>query len=206
MESSLSVVDWASAALLVAATNNRGNNFFMFEFLLFRVTGGSGNHARYSGKRADQQIGVNRIKIFSRCLILALPVALVLGCGGSATAHPLTLDNGWVRGMPPGVDMTAAYGRFINAGDETIEIASFESDSFASVSLHQTTIEGGTSGMKPVRTWSIEPGTAAVLAPGALHLMLMQATREIVVGSTVELSLISTSGQSYHFTLQVEAR
>jgi len=102
--------------------------------------------------------------------------------------------------------MTAAYGRFINTGDETIEIAAFESDSFANVSLHQSTIENGTSVMKPVKAWSIEPGTAAVLEPGGMHLMLMQATREIATGSTVQLALISTSGKRYPFTLQVEAR
>jgi hypothetical protein len=104
------------------------------------------------------------------------------------------------------MNMTAAYGRFINSGADTIEIASFESDSFASVSLHQTMIEDGTSRMKELKHWSIEPGTAAVLEPGGLHLMLMQPKREIVVGSTVELTLISTSGHGYHFTLRVEAR
>jgi len=102
--------------------------------------------------------------------------------------------------------MTVAYGRFINSGADTIEIASFESDSFASVSLHQTTIDDGMSRMQELKKWSIEPGATAVLEPGGLHLMLMQATREIVVGSTVQLTLISTSGQSYHFTLKVEAR
>jgi len=108
--------------------------------------------------------------------------------------------------MPPGAGMTAAYGRFINSGADAIEIATFECDSFASVSLHQTVMEDGTSRMKELKTWSIKPGAAAVLEPGGLHLMLMQPTREIVVGSTVELALISTSGQDYHFTLKVEAR
>ena len=130
----------------------------------------------------------------------------MLACSGNATNAHLSLDNGWVRGMPPGTNMTAAYGRFVNSGAATIEIASFKSDSFGSVSLHQTTIEDGTSRMQELKHWSIEPGATAVLEPGGLHLMLMQATRKIVVGSTVELSLISTSGQSYHFTLKVEAR
>jgi len=129
----------------------------------------------------------------------------MLACSGNATNAHLSLDNGWVRGMPPGTNMTAAYGRFINSGADTIEITSFESDSFASVSLHQTTIEDGTSRMQELKHWSIEPGATAVLEPGGLHLMLMQPTREIVAGSTVELSLISTSGQGYHFTLKVEA-
>jgi len=130
----------------------------------------------------------------------------MLACSGNATNAHLSLNNGWVRGMPPGTNMTAAYGRFVNSDAKTIEIASFESDSFASVGLHQTTIEDGTSRMQELKNWSIDPGAAVVLEPGGLHLMLMQPTREIVVGSTVELSLISTSGQDYHFTLKVEAR
>lgn len=129
----------------------------------------------------------------------------MLACSGNATNVHLSLDNGWVRGMPPGTNMTAAYGRFINSGPDTIEIVSFESDSFASVSLHQTMVEDGTSRMKELMHWSIEPGAAAVLEPGGLHLMLMQPKRKIVVGSTVELTLISSSGQGYHFLLKVEA-
>jgi hypothetical protein len=130
----------------------------------------------------------------------------MLACSGPATNAHLSLDDGWVRGMPPGTNMTAAYGRFVNSGPDPIEIASFDSASFASASLHQTMIEDGTSRMKALRNWSIEPGANVVLEPGGLHLMLMQPTREIVVGSTVELSLTSTSGQVYKFTLKVEAR
>jgi periplasmic copper chaperone A len=130
----------------------------------------------------------------------------MLACDGNDTSVQLALADGWVRGMPPGMNMTAAYGRFVNLGDSAIEIVAIESDSFASVSLHQTTAEAGTSRMKPVIAWSIEPGATAVLEPGGLHLMMMQPTRELVVGSTVELTLTSNSGQSYHFTLKVEAR
>lgn len=176
MESSLSLADWAIAALLVAVINNRGKSFFMFKF---------------------------RPSLF---VILALLTVLMLACDGNNTSARLALADGWVRGMPPGMNMTAAYGRFVNSGDGAIEIVALESDSFASVSLHQTTTEAGTSHMKPVDVWSIEPGATAVLEPGGLHLMMMQPRRELAVGSTVKLSLTSNSGRSYHFTLKVEAR
>ena len=58
-------------------------------------------------------------------------------CGPAAAPPGLSLEDGWVRAMAPGMTMTAAYGRFVNNGPERIEIREFGSDSFEDVSLHE---------------------------------------------------------------------
>jgi hypothetical protein len=131
---------------------------------------------------------------------------LLAGCEPDPTAIVLSLEDGWVRAVPPGMKMTAAYGRFTNHGMDTIEIISFRSDSFTDVGLHQTTMENGVSKMEQVSNWSLSPGTRTVLKPGALHLMLMDPTRKIRPGDSIGLTLIAANGEQYRFSLPVETR
>ncbi len=131
---------------------------------------------------------------------------LLAGCGPNPTAHVLSLEDGWVRAVPPGMKMTAAYGSFTNHGTEIIEITSFSSDSFTDVSLHQTTMENGVSKMEQLPGWSQSAGTRTVLKPGGLHLMLMDPTREIHPGDSIGLTLIAANGEQYRFSLPVETR
>jgi len=111
-----------------------------------------------------------------------------------------------VRAMPPGMQMTAAYGIIINHGNSTVEIASFSSDSFAAVSLHLTTVKNGVSKMQQLPGLTQSAGTSSVLQPGGLHLMLMKPTKEIHPGDHIGLTLLTASGEQYRFSLPVEAR
>jgi len=102
--------------------------------------------------------------------------------------------------------MTAAYGRIANGGAESVEITSFESEDFANVSLHVTTIENGVSKMKSAPKITLAPGASAVLEPGGLHLMLMQPTRKVRPGDSIGVTLVTAGGERFAFKLPVEAR
>lgn len=131
---------------------------------------------------------------------------LLGGCEPVPTAPVLSLEDGWVRAMSPGMKMTAAYGAFTNHGTETIEITSFSSDSFTAVSLHLTKLEDGVSKMEQLPGFSQPPETSAVLKPGGLHLMLMNPTKETHPGDRIGLTLIAANGVQYQFYLPVETR
>lgn len=135
-------------------------------------------------------------------LILAI---LITSCADKANDPILMLEDGWVRAMPPGSGMTAAYGRFIYQGATTIEFTSFRSDAYEDVSLHQTVIENGISRMKPA-VWSQVPGATFTLEPGGYHLMLMEPSRETTPGDMVGLTLVAVDGQEFSFSLPVVAR
>lgn len=148
-------------------------------------------------------ITVMKLSQISNLFVLTV---LLAGCEPDPTAPILSLEDGWVRAVPPGMKMTAAYGRFTNHGMDTIEIISFSSDSFTDVGLHQTTMENGVSKMEQVSDWSLSPGTRTVLKPGGLHLMLMDPTREIRPGDSIGLTLIAANGEQYRFSLPVETQ
>jgi periplasmic copper chaperone A len=142
----------------------------------------------------------------AKIAIWTLILGLLSACG---QAHPelnLLLADGWVRAVPPGSGMTAAYGKFTNVGSQAIRISGLHSDTYKDVSLHRTAVEHGISRMQPMPDWQLDPGKTTVLEPGGYHLMLMQPIREIHPGDHVRLVLTTTGGEKFEFSLPVEAR
>ena len=136
--------------------------------------------------------------------ILLMP--LLLACKSSSQTDGISFEDAWVRAMPPGMKMTAAYGRLTNHGDEKVNITAFSSDSFADVSLHETLVENGVSSMHQLPGLEQSAGSTTVLKPGGLHLMLMKPTRELHPGDRVSLTMIASDGAEYSFSLPLEAR
>jgi copper(I)-binding protein len=139
------------------------------------------------------------------CLIILL-ASTVSACKPESTEPDISMQSAWVRAMPPGMSMTAAYGNFINKLPHPVEIHTFGSDSFDNVSLHQTIIEDDVSKMVAVPILLLEPGVQVSLRPGDLHLMMMSPTKQLSPGDQVELRFLSSDGQSFVFMLPVEAR
>jgi copper(I)-binding protein len=101
--------------------------------------------------------------------------------------------------------MTAAYGELQNNSTGTIRLIAYDSDSFSSVSLHQSIVENGVSRMLEQTDVQIAAGEILTLQPGGLHLMLMRPSGKILVGNEVEIG-IQSDGQRFVFKLPVEAR
>lgn len=99
----------------------------------------------------------------------------------------LQINNAWVRAMPPGSMMTAAYARITNTTARDMEITAFSSPQYRSVSLHQTVVdENGVSKMEEIPQLVIAAGQTVVLEPGGKHLMLMAA----VDGNPTKVNII----------------
>jgi len=133
-------------------------------------------------------------------------VVLLSACEPVPPSSLMSMENGWVRAMPPGLGMTAAYGLITNHDSDTITVSSFASDSFESVSLHRTRIENGVSRMEQLPGLTLAGGASSLLEPGGLHLMLMKPSRNTLPGDKVGLTLTTSGGQQFHFYLPVEAR
>lgn len=138
--------------------------------------------------------------------ILALLLVAMTACCASKSESELQVTEAWVRAMLPSSNVTSAYGKFSNQGAVSIEIVAITSDSFSRVSLHETRIQQGVSRMESHSSWILQPGNDLVLQPGGLHLMLMQPTRDIQVGSEITLIVTEKSGKTFEFLLRVEAR
>ena len=108
--------------------------------------------------------------------------------------------------MPPGMKMTAGFGRLHNSDSEALEISAYSSPSFGDVSLHRTELVDGVSKMREVGALVIDPNGEVVLEPGGYHLMLMMPTGDIQPGQVVRLEMDSADGRRFSFDMRVERR
>lgn len=142
-------------------------------------------------------------------LFLWLAVSAGLPCWTSSVAAgdaELVFDDPWVRAMPPGMKMTAGFGRLRNTGSETIELVAFASPAFGEVSLHRTEIIDGVNRMREVPALAIAAGETLALEPGGYHLMLMMPSEPLAPGQRVSLDMVTGDGRAYRFEVPVERR
>ena len=116
---------------------------------------------------------------------------MVLHCA-SVTAAPF-IAGAWIRALPG--DLPAAgYLVIQNDGDSALDLKRVSSPRFAEVMVHRSVNVHGQEGMMAVDTLTIPPHRNVLLAPGGLHLMLMDPTPPLQVGETVHLRFEFSSG------------
>ncbi|MBT8048980.1 MAG: copper chaperone PCu(A)C [Xanthomonadales bacterium] len=130
---------------------------------------------------------------------------LLVACSPGSKAGPEFTES-WVRPVPPGMKMTAAFGVLSNPGRSDIEFVSFASPDFGDVSLHRTEVQDGVSRMLEVPALSIGAGAEVMLEPGGYHLMLMMPVGEIQPGRTVTIELATADGRRFSYQVPVERR
>jgi copper(I)-binding protein len=132
--------------------------------------------------------------------ILVWAVLLLSACSGGSDA---VIANPWVRAMPPGSAMTAAYFEFSNrtGSDQTIVAAS--SDAFELVEIHRTITADGISRMQQQDAVVVAPGETVSFAPQGRHLMLMRPRGTIQPGQVIGFDLHLDDGQIVTFSAEV---
>jgi len=115
----------------------------------------------------------------SMALLLAVP----------ALGQPLVVDDARVRAMPPGAANSAGYLTVTNSSESPLTIIGASSPAASRVELHTTLQQDGMMRMRAVESLPLAPGESAELAPGGMHLMLMQLTTPLVPGNTMQLCL-----------------
>lgn len=106
-----------------------------------------------------------------------------------------SMKDGWIRLGPTAMPMMAGFGKITNACNAPAVVVAASSPSFAEVSLHETRIENDMSRMREVRALRLSAGETAVLAPGGMHLMLMQPIAALKAGDKVMLKLKLQDGR-----------
>ncbi len=98
--------------------------------------------------------------------------ALFLAGCGTESRPPLVADNVVVTAPMPGMTMSAAYMSLTNHSDQTMRVSRVTSPHYASVELHETTMENGVARMRALPELEISAGATVMLQRGAKHLML----------------------------------
>ncbi|MDD3763820.1 MAG: copper chaperone PCu(A)C [Nevskiales bacterium] len=121
------------------------------------------------------------------------------------TASPLRISDAWVRATPPGAQVAAGYMTIRNTGPAPLRVTGARSDRAGKVQIHSMTMADGQMRMREVPDGlAIAPGAQVTLAPGGLHLMLMQLDGPIADGETVAIDLLLDDGST--LALQLPAR
>lgn len=123
-------------------------------------------------------------------------LVLLLGVA-PAFAGGLQLREGFIRELPPGQMISAAYMDLVNDSDRPVAIVAASSDSAGSAELHAHQHSNGMMQMQPVRRLEIPARGHVVLAPGGYHLMLINLKRSLRAGEQVGITLFDEEGKFY---------
>jgi periplasmic copper chaperone A len=120
-----------------------------------------------------------------------LLIALVLSClatlaaPGAARAQQMQVLEAWTRAAP--ADRPAAvYLQLAGGPDRLLGVAS---DVAGRAELHETIVEDGVAKMRPVAGVLISPGARTRLAPGGMHIMLLDLKKPLKEGDVIRLAL-----------------
>jgi copper(I)-binding protein len=135
------------------------------------------------------------------CVVVLASLLSASACAGPPCAPRVT--DGWIR-VTPGGSMLAGYARIENACASTASIVGASSPAFADTSIHETTLQGGMSRMRPVPRLQVPAHGDVALRPGGVHLMLMQPAAALKAGDTVEIDFALEDGRTLRgrFTLR----
>lgn len=112
-----------------------------------------------------------------------------MACSSAATAGGVTVDEAWVRAMPPGQSVTALYFTVENNSGESCTLTSVSTPEASRTELHRTTEEDGVARMRLQASIDIPAQGEAQLRPGGDHIMLFDVGRQLARGDQVSAEL-----------------
>ena len=117
---------------------------------------------------------------------------LLWACAGVAAAAPsgcLEVQQAWARYIPSNA-MAAGYAVLANTCGQPVTVVGARSAAFGQVMLHESRVgDDGVSRMRHVDELLIPAHGRVELAPGGLHLMLMDARQPVMGGTLLPLVL-----------------
>ena len=119
---------------------------------------------------------------------LLLAASFCLGACGQAAEAQLVVEEGYVRGLPPGQQVTAAFMTLRNTGTTTLRVSEVYSALAERVEFHAHRHVDGMMRMQQQAELIIPGDTALQLEPGRMHLMLIGLRKELSPGDKVPIS------------------
>jgi len=133
--------------------------------------------------------------LFSACLLLLANLSFAKG---------VSVDEPYVREVPPGQMISATFMTLKNDTDKDIALIKASSDVAKNVELHEHVHEGGMMKMRQVPKIIIPAHGITELKPGGYHIMLIGLQRKIKSGDKVTLNLEFDNGNKETITATVK--
>lgn len=135
----------------------------------------------------------------------AVFLAFVLLLSPVFSCFALDAEDGYVRGLPPGQPVTAAFMRLVNPDDQALEIVAATTGSAERAEIHAHRHRDGMMSMERVDSISVPAKGEFVLAPGGHHLMLINLHKPLREGDTVSIELTDNNGKVLALKLPVRS-
>ncbi len=122
-----------------------------------------------------------------------VPALTFLTATAALAAEPsdLSVSDCWIRSTPGG---GAAYFTLHNGGDHAAALVSVNLDAYGMAMLHQTRMVNGMMHMTEADTVPVPAHGDVAFAPGSYHVMLMDAKKTAIIGSSTVLTLTFKGG------------
>ena len=115
----------------------------------------------------------------------------------------LEISEARIKNLPPTVPVRAGYMTIHNSSQMAVSIVAIRSDAFANVEIHRSVMQDGMMRMDRVENLEIASGASQQLAPGGLHLMMMQPVEPIQPGDEIEVILQLDDGSEQQLMMKV---
>lgn len=119
--------------------------------------------------------------------LLAAGLAM-LAFASPVAAADLEVRDAWARATPPGAGVAAVYLTIVG-GDVADRLVGAKTDRAAMTQVHSVTEMDGMARMREAGGVDVPPRASVLLAPGGLHLMLMDLTGPLVAGQPFVVTL-----------------
>jgi periplasmic copper chaperone A len=140
------------------------------------------------------------VKTLRALLGVCLVASLATAAGAQAAA--LVVQDAWIRAIP-GSAVAAAYMTLHNAGSKPVTVTGVRSPLAGAAMIHVSKVEHGESTMRPAGPITLAADASVQLAPGGMHVMLMQLAHPLAVGESVPLELLLAGGGSVAVSARV---
>ena len=124
----------------------------------------------------------------SKYLVFLMIPLVMSGCGKSNEG--MAVDGAYIRGLPPGQTVTAAFMTLNNPLAQDCQLVGPASPIASSAEIHAHSHHNGTMSMRPVDAVKIPAGESFSLEPGGYHLMLFGLKEDLKEGDEHAMTLL----------------
>ncbi len=129
-----------------------------------------------------------------KAIIKGLSVLLLFVSAGLTLADSISIENAYIREVPPGQTVSASFMVLKNDSDSTVALVKVSGDIAKSIELHEHVHNDGMMEMRQVEKINIPAKGETELKPGGFHIMLIGLTKKIKAGDEIQLNLIFDNG------------
>ena len=120
-------------------------------------------------------------------------------------AGDLVITKAWTRATPGGAKTGGGFLTIENKGSAPDKLVGVSADAAGKVEVHEMAMDGGVMKMRPVEGGlAIDPGKTVKLAPGGLHLMMMDLKSPLKQGDKLPVTLQFEKAGKVAVTLDVQ--